>query len=238
MPDISLEGDSAYVYAYAKNTEDNIYHDIRHWWCECPDCGTLGIEFDGRADRLKCKQCYFCERLLRDGYWTLYNYLHSDPWKKNTICPTHGKELQRDKCPTHGGNFDKGYNAGSPRLIAAYTAARQARFEHGETPQPLNIKKEATSKPEKVLKKPVSRRVPKVDHKTRAVFQQLVRGDRVRHPMFGDGVIEIESRNGSPVWIRFDGDHPSGWFVVHAKLQRIEQPDKPDFEHGEKGIRP
>ncbi len=29
------------------------------------------------------------------------------------------------------------YNAISPRLKAAYTAARQARFEHGETPIPL-----------------------------------------------------------------------------------------------------
>lgn len=30
--------------------------------------------------------------------------------------------------------YDKGYNSGTPRLISAYAAARQARFEHGELP--------------------------------------------------------------------------------------------------------
>lgn len=129
----TLESDSAYALTYGEDYgEDKVAWDMSYLWCECPDCGNLGIEFNGRADRLSCKRCYYCSRILQDGSWTLYNYLPNDPWKKNTICPTHGKEYERDTCPRHGANFDKGYNSGSPRLIAAYTAARQARFEHGE----------------------------------------------------------------------------------------------------------
>ena len=59
-------------------------YDYLYRWCECPKCGKVGIEFDGRAGRL-CK-CI-------------------------------------DK--------DKVYNVLTPRLLAAYTAARQARFEYG-----------------------------------------------------------------------------------------------------------
>jgi hypothetical protein len=35
-------------------------------------------------------------------------------------------------CPRTGANRDKGYNGTSDRLMDAYAAARQARFEHGE----------------------------------------------------------------------------------------------------------
>ena len=28
-------------------------HDYR--WCECNSCGAIGMEFDGRSDRLPCK---------------------------------------------------------------------------------------------------------------------------------------------------------------------------------------
>jgi hypothetical protein len=30
--------------------------DFGYCWCECPTCGCLGIEFDGRSDRLPCKR--------------------------------------------------------------------------------------------------------------------------------------------------------------------------------------
>lgn len=29
--------------------------DTGYWWCECPRCGILGIQFEGRSDRLPCK---------------------------------------------------------------------------------------------------------------------------------------------------------------------------------------
>jgi hypothetical protein len=64
--------------------------DNEHMWCECPKCGKLGIEFEGRANRLPC-DCFDGEK---DG---------------------------------------KGYNEYSKKLIDAYEAASQARFEHGDS---------------------------------------------------------------------------------------------------------
>jgi hypothetical protein len=59
------------------------FSDNGQWWCECPYCHKVGIQFEGRAARL-------CE--CSEG--------------------------------------DRMHNAESPRLLEAYTAARQARFEH------------------------------------------------------------------------------------------------------------
>jgi len=118
--------------------------DCYYRWCECPDCGFIGIEFDGRSDRLACKCCYVCQDRLetkreldtciRDNIGT---EAHLDCLKDRLAlgCPRHGHNYSKEGCPRHGGNHDKGYNVATPRLIAAYTAARQARFEHGETPQ-------------------------------------------------------------------------------------------------------
>jgi hypothetical protein len=71
-------------------------YDIGHKWCECPTCRKVGIEFDGRADRIEC-QC-------------------------------------REQRLSAGDSADRGHNYKSKRLIAAFTAALSARFEHGETP--------------------------------------------------------------------------------------------------------
>lgn len=30
--------------------------DLSYLWCECDECGSLGVQFDGRSDRLPCKQ--------------------------------------------------------------------------------------------------------------------------------------------------------------------------------------
>lgn len=45
----SQENESAYLH-------DRNAWDLHHVWCECPDCGFLGIEFDARTDRLFCKK--------------------------------------------------------------------------------------------------------------------------------------------------------------------------------------
>lgn len=66
--------------------------DSHHLWCECPVCGKVDIQFDGRSQRIDC-HCSTCHL---------------------------------------GGSFihgDKGYNFDSPRLLAAYEAARTYRFE-------------------------------------------------------------------------------------------------------------
>jgi len=70
-------------------------------WCECEDCGACGIEFDGRTDRLPCKESYLADESL-PGY--------------------------RAGCPRHGGNRDKGYNSRSVRLVKAFHAFRSVRF--------------------------------------------------------------------------------------------------------------
>lgn len=92
------------AWSYWPEGWDNFYQ-----WCECEQCGTLGIRFDGRSDRLPCKGCWECQHGQR--------CLHDPP--------------RVDGCKSGG---DKSYNVGSPKLIAAYTAARSARFEHGEAP--------------------------------------------------------------------------------------------------------
>lgn len=57
--------ESAYFYSFTGG-EDNGY-----WWCECPHCHLLGIEFNGRADRLTCK----CPRSAHGGK----GYNHASP---------------------------------------------------------------------------------------------------------------------------------------------------------------
>lgn len=64
---------------------DDLGADYHYLWCECPICGAIGVEFDGRAARLECR-CLVV----------------ADP------------------------NEDKAYNFDSPRLRAAYDAARTA----------------------------------------------------------------------------------------------------------------
>lgn len=96
--------------------------DIPYRWCECPDCGQLGIRFEGRSDRLPCKECYYCWDKRTPSY-------HEDGWyvdgvdrhPKGHLCKIRG-------CPRHGGNGDKGYNDQSNRLLTAYGAARDERF--------------------------------------------------------------------------------------------------------------
>jgi len=64
---------------YGPNNEE----DDHYLWCECPKCGKIGIEFDGRAGRIGCK------------------------------------------CDIH----HKSYNYRSPRLLNAYSKAREARLD-------------------------------------------------------------------------------------------------------------
>lgn len=94
--------------------------DNRYQWCICTTCWKPGIQFEGRSDRLPCKRCRHCNAIAR-GY--------DQPGQKP--CPYHGGTPD-EGCPLT--DIDKGYTSGHARLVAAYTAARQARFEHGERP--------------------------------------------------------------------------------------------------------
>lgn len=102
---------------YVKNGWDNV-----QLWCECWSCGSLGIEFKGRSDRLPCKQCLTCQALA----WG-----ETSPFITEEGCVLHGINGSKG-CPRGTGNQDRGHNWDSPRLRAAYTAARSARFEFGE----------------------------------------------------------------------------------------------------------
>lgn len=61
MPDDPFE-ESAYIYWRPEwigepdqgNPQNHIAWDNCQWWCECPRCGYLGIEFQAMQDRLPC----------------------------------------------------------------------------------------------------------------------------------------------------------------------------------------
>lgn len=77
------------------------------------------------------------------GDWTYFSTGWDFPYLP-CVCPKCGKfgfefdgrgaRVCGNKCFP---DFDKGYSADDPRIINAYRAARQARFEHGETPIPF-----------------------------------------------------------------------------------------------------
>lgn len=43
------ENESSIVYRSGGDSMDTM-----HWWCQCKYCGKLGIEFEGRSERIKC----------------------------------------------------------------------------------------------------------------------------------------------------------------------------------------
>jgi hypothetical protein len=82
-----------------------IYPDlVLQFWCECPSCSKIEITEDGKTRTLSCRHYSQGVRLWDDD----------------------GESYTGQQ----GHDIEYGYD--SPRLIAAYTAARQARFEHGK----------------------------------------------------------------------------------------------------------
>jgi hypothetical protein len=79
--------------------------DSFYMWCECPTCGVIGLQYEGRSARNHHKEN--CEILL--------------------LCK------EKKDHPVYGRTDDKVYNYDSPRLLMAYTAAKSARFEYGES---------------------------------------------------------------------------------------------------------
>ncbi len=92
-------------------------------FCICTTCGLIGIEFEGRSDRLSCKECYACADARRG--LDVSGYL--------VVCP--GKDICAKRCHRGGGNNDRGHTPDHPRIQKAIVAARSARFEHGESPR-------------------------------------------------------------------------------------------------------
>jgi hypothetical protein len=81
--------------------------DSPYFFCVCPWCGRLGLEFEGRSARV-------CG------------------WQRH-----HKTEDEARAAIGHGyvGRVDdKIYSYDDPNLLAAFAVARAARFEHGQTP--------------------------------------------------------------------------------------------------------
>jgi hypothetical protein len=99
--------------------------DACYAFCQCEGCGLVGVQYEARADRLPCKRCYHCNDLI----WRM----HKGRLKEPAACKVHGTDFDVTRCPRsyHG---DKGYAGNTAALVAAYRAARSARFEHGECP--------------------------------------------------------------------------------------------------------
>ena len=79
--------------------------DGPYFFCVCPYCERVGIEFDGRG-----------ARVCRGGI----------------ICDPNVKTWEGIKSKSHE---DKCYSAHHPKLVFAAEKARSARFEHGEKPR-------------------------------------------------------------------------------------------------------
>jgi hypothetical protein len=122
FPGETFDCESGQVYSY--HPEAGGCWDNGQQWCECRTCGRLGIRYKGRSDRLPCKECYRCAAERND--WPISQALLDAP-------PCDCRTTYRCPLSDHG---DRGHTYDSDRLMAAYQAARSARFEHGEMPRP------------------------------------------------------------------------------------------------------
>lgn len=111
--------------------------DSQYMWCQCPNCQKFGVEFEGRTDRLPCKECYLCwnERNKRPTKaLSVLEQFQAAINAVNTLGSSqeiseHQRTCKKPKgCPRFGGNGDRGHNENSDRLCAAYSAARAIRF--------------------------------------------------------------------------------------------------------------
>jgi hypothetical protein len=84
-------------------------------WRECPRCGFVDIAYFGDARYLGCH----CQGFLHE------DLLVGAKVRGNKALLAY---IGRKSTEPH-------YTYDSPRLMAAYKAARQARFEHGESPK-------------------------------------------------------------------------------------------------------
>lgn len=114
-------------YCYKNNLEYKLLHVTQEWktknyclqdssqaWCHCPLCGNIDIShYDiGFSSTTNGVTCMYCDMVNRNWKETKTTWFH-----KGTVETT-----QLD------------FILNSPKLKNAYTAARSARFEHGEKP--------------------------------------------------------------------------------------------------------
>lgn len=78
--------------------------DYPYFWCECPECGSVDLQFDGRSARNTHKPSCEIKRLHRLG---------------------------KDH-PVYGRTDDKIYNYDSPNLVEAFNRAKRFDFKRGQ----------------------------------------------------------------------------------------------------------
>lgn len=119
------ELDSGDIYGYVNRYANCFEYGMRgsdwpYLFCVCPACGKVGLEFDGRGWRV-CgdhADVDLAAETYRDRDGIVRRLMHPEVkgWRSD----------------------DKGYSWNQSRLASAYNIARQARFEHGETPRPFD----------------------------------------------------------------------------------------------------
>lgn len=70
-------GDPAEPYltsAYAVSGGE--WQDSEYWWCECPECGRLDVQFNGRSERMSCHRS---SRNIRSGQHNSHGYNSDSP---------------------------------------------------------------------------------------------------------------------------------------------------------------
>lgn len=98
--------------------------DWPYLFCVCPACGKVGIEFDGRG-------------------WRVCGEQHKDKSLKTSTYRDENGVIRPFRHPEVAGwrTDDKGYSWNQRRLTAAYEIARQARFDHGQTPTKESVQR-------------------------------------------------------------------------------------------------
>lgn len=122
IPDEDFEDYDDYYNNYEMYFPDG--YDSPYILCECPACGKVGIEFDGRGWRV-------CGHRENEIYFEDKVFIDKDGFLKKIVYPN---------CSSFR-HEDKGYTGTNQRILNAYKNARRARFEHGEKQDTSNIPK-------------------------------------------------------------------------------------------------
>ena len=88
------------------------YWDNYYAWTRCASCGSLDLKFEARSARNGCR----CHQ------------------KVGSDCTKCGPYDPRSSDVRFRTSSDRCHNGADPLLLAAYSKARSARFEHGESP--------------------------------------------------------------------------------------------------------
>lgn len=116
--------DDGDTYGYAERYEHCFEYsgggrgwDWPYLFCVCPACGKVGVEYDGRG-------------------WRVCGTRHRDKDLKTNTYRDESGVLHRFRYPEIAGwrTDDKGYSWNHSKLVKAYDIARQAKFDHGQTP--------------------------------------------------------------------------------------------------------